>query len=294
MHKKEHWKNDDYYKISQTNEYTYRFSDNMGVYFDLFVGENKALLYDTGYGFGDIKKAVRKITDKPIIVVNSHGHLDHTCGNFQFADCKIYMHRNEQEIYMMHNSQDMRAKAVKYAKMQQKAKARHKHAIPERFDSDSYIKAEIPRCTEIDEGYVFDLGGVQLKTYIFGGHTKGGIALYDKTAKNLYSGDAISPFVWLFLNESDSLPHYVASLKKAGNIDFNHLYMAHASLPAEKKALGYYMDAAENLDYAAGYNFEPPGEIKGEVRLCVRSGYGQNDIRKKGFAAIAISEDKLK
>ncbi len=294
MHNSKHWKNDGYYKINQVNEHSYRFSDKMGVYFDLFVGESKALLFDTGYGFGNIRNAVGQITDRPLIVVNSHGHLDHTCGNFQFANCRIYMHRSEKEIYKMHNSPDMRTKAVKYAKMLQEAKDRHKHAIPDGFDSELYIKAEAPECAEIDEGFVFDLGGVQMEAYVFGGHTKGGIGLYDRTAKNLYAGDAISPFVWLFLNESDSLPHYITVLKKAEDIDFSYLYMSHALLPAKKKALDYYMDAAEYLDYAGGYDFVPPGEIKHEVRLCVRSGYGKNDIRKKGFAAIAISEDKLK
>lgn len=47
----------------------------------LLIGENKALLIDTGYGEGDIRSIVEEITRLPIMVINTHGHFDHTGGN---------------------------------------------------------------------------------------------------------------------------------------------------------------------------------------------------------------------
>ena len=50
----------------------------------LFVGTEKALLIDTGMGFGNIKDAVDAITNLPIIVANSHTHYDHVSNNYLF------------------------------------------------------------------------------------------------------------------------------------------------------------------------------------------------------------------
>ena len=43
----------------------------------LVIGREKACVIDTMNGYCDLKKEVRKITDKPLIVVNTHGHPDH-------------------------------------------------------------------------------------------------------------------------------------------------------------------------------------------------------------------------
>ena len=47
----------------------------------LLEGEEKALLIDTGWGAGNLRTFVEKLTDKPVIVTNTHGHLDHSGGN---------------------------------------------------------------------------------------------------------------------------------------------------------------------------------------------------------------------
>ena len=47
----------------------------------LLIGDEKAVLIDTLYGFGDLRQIVESITDKPVMVINTHGHFDHTGGN---------------------------------------------------------------------------------------------------------------------------------------------------------------------------------------------------------------------
>ena len=51
------------------------------LYCYLLVGEEKAMLIDTAYGVGDLRAMVASITDKPVMVCNTHGHFDHTGGN---------------------------------------------------------------------------------------------------------------------------------------------------------------------------------------------------------------------
>ena len=73
-----------YFTVYKYNDNLYQIKDALGVLATLVIGEEKALLLDTCYGIGNLKKEVEKITNKPLIVVNSHGHMDHSCGNYQF------------------------------------------------------------------------------------------------------------------------------------------------------------------------------------------------------------------
>ena len=51
------------------------------LYCYLLIGEEKAMLIDPAYGDGDLRAFVETITDKPVMVCNTHGHFDHTGGN---------------------------------------------------------------------------------------------------------------------------------------------------------------------------------------------------------------------
>src|SRR5258708_804186 len=54
----------------------------------LIVGENQALLFDTGMGISNIKKVVEGLTSLPVSVMNSHTHNDHVSDNWRFS--RIY------------------------------------------------------------------------------------------------------------------------------------------------------------------------------------------------------------
>jgi hydroxyacylglutathione hydrolase len=46
----------------------------------LLVGNENAMLIDTGIGIGDLKGFIRTLTDKPLMVCYTHNHPDHTGG----------------------------------------------------------------------------------------------------------------------------------------------------------------------------------------------------------------------
>src|SRR5262249_5843433 len=52
----------------------------------LIVGDQQALLFDTGIGISDIKKITGELTQLPIVALNSHTHNDHVGGNWQFGN----------------------------------------------------------------------------------------------------------------------------------------------------------------------------------------------------------------
>jgi len=58
-------------------------------YMYLLEGSNKALLIDTGYGAGNLKDFVSSLTDKDVLVVNTHYHPDHSAGNGEFEEVML-------------------------------------------------------------------------------------------------------------------------------------------------------------------------------------------------------------
>ena len=59
----------------------------------LIEGDNYALLIDSILGFGNLKTFCETLTDKKIVVANTHSHSDHVGGNFFFDSCYIH-HRD--------------------------------------------------------------------------------------------------------------------------------------------------------------------------------------------------------
>ena len=52
-----------------------------------FVGTDKVILVDTGFGKYKLTPVIRKISDLPIEVVLTHGHVDHIGGLQEFGEC---------------------------------------------------------------------------------------------------------------------------------------------------------------------------------------------------------------
>ena len=279
-----------YYEIIPQESGHYRITSKEAVFMDLFVGSKKALLWDTGYGYGNLKEVVKDITNLPLIIVNSHGHLDHSCGNYQFEET-IYIHEKDVAMCKEHNSITQRSGAIENAKHTlDYMTGIVENILPDNFDEEVYRNGGTGKLALIKEGDRFELGGLTLTVYEFPGHTAGSIGLLWEEKKYLFVGDAMNPFLWLFMPEALTLPEYCRTLDKAWAMDFTHFYMSHNPPRTEKTALLDYMDAADHLDYEKGVPFETPLAPGVAAKVCPREGYGPQDFEKPGFASIVISE----
>ena len=74
-----------------------------------------------------------------------------------------------------------------------------------------------------------DLGGRTLEVVHIPGHTRGSIALLDRQAGFLFSGDAINGQLWMQLGESTKLADYLESLNALDPIRpaFTELHTGH-------------------------------------------------------------------
>lgn len=286
-----------YYNIEKITEHIYMITSGEGTFCQLAVGEDKALLFDTGYGFGDLAGAVREITQLPLILVNSHGHLDHINGNVQF-DQKAYLHPADFALAAEHSSVSCRREAALNARQTvDHMTGEVSDILPDTFSDEAYIHASMPGFLPVKEGDVFSLGGVRLEVREFPGHTMGSIGLYCPEDGVLLVGDAFSPFTWLFTQESADLTTYIASLEKAVALQPQTLLFGHEIRPLTAECLADYLDCARHVtleSYEKGEPFESP-LVSGEgARVCAREGYRPMEFDKKGYASIVISKEHIK
>lgn len=282
-----------FYQWNEIRPHVYHIGSGEQVFMDLFVGTERALLFDTGYGFGDLRGEIAEITQLPLTVVNSHGHPDHAGANYQF-DGPIYIHPDDMELCAQHTNEASRRKSIEMARQTVNyISGQTIDILPTGFDQETYCCGGTGKLTPVREGVTFSLGGITLRVVEVPGHTAGSIGLLYEEEKMFFAGDAMSPFVWLFAPESKTLSDYIATLKKAKTFGFTHLVVAHHPVVLEGNVLDDYLDAAEHLDYEAGSPFSNPLFPEIEARICPRAGYSPMDMSKPGFASIVISRKHL-
>ena len=226
-----------YFTVYKYSDKLYQIKDKLGSLIDLVIGENKALVFDTGYGIGDLKKEIEAITSKPLIVLNSHGHMDHSCGNYQFE--KIYIHKKDIPLLKKHNSLKWRIRNVE--------SARNMNAIPDYFNYDNYITQNEGNIELINYNDIIDLGGITCEVINMEGHTRGSIGLFIKEEQLLIASDASCPFVWLFLEESTSLKKYKEMLERVLKLDFANFLVGHGPRLFPKYKMQEFLDVAKKM-----------------------------------------------
>jgi glyoxylase-like metal-dependent hydrolase (beta-lactamase superfamily II) len=251
--------NGKYFSIIKLDENVYHIHDPAGVYCSLIIGEEKALLFDTGHGFGDLKAAVNAITNKPLTVINSHGHFDHCGGNYQFKE--VYMHESDFELAKIHLSVETRINFLKFLR-------------ETRTDADfldgiaDNTNARQAKLIPLADGQIIDLGGRTIEVIHIPGHTQGCVALYDKKTKTLFTGDAISRHIWMFLDESTSLEILKDSMKKLKNWDILRLVPAHSPDPLRASMISRMIKCAEKVDPAKDKPYFAALEPNKRLHIC--------------------------
>lgn len=150
----------------------------------VLVGEEKAMVIDTGSGIGDLPAVIAKITDKPIVLVITHAHGDHTGGLGWFDE--YYMSAIDEGKYSkMDNPESHR----NYARF---ITARSGKTYPYDIEKDicTYPENAAPKRLDLVDGQTFDLGGRVVTAMKCPGHTPGSMVLLDPTTGILFAGDA--------------------------------------------------------------------------------------------------------
>ena len=167
----------------------------------LVEGEDKAALIDTGSGFGSLKQTVEKLTDKPVIVLLTHGHVDHAMGAGEFET--VYMNHNDDDIFKKHGQSSIRWDSLRMSE-----------EYVEVVSSDYIETADAGRFYPLKEGDRFDLGGCTLNTYACYGHTRGSMVFLLEEERILFLGDACNSRTFMFQDYSLTISEYEKNLKE--------------------------------------------------------------------------------
>ncbi|MDY3918228.1 MAG: MBL fold metallo-hydrolase [Candidatus Limivivens sp.] len=248
----------------------------------LVEGEEKAALLDTGSGFGSLKAAVEKLTDKPLLVLLTHGHTDHAMGAGEFE--MVYMNHRDDYIYVPHGEEPFRREGMHMAEP---------GVLLEDSDYIPTVSQEVFR--DLKGGDSFDLGGVTIKIYDCAGHTKGSVVMLIPEERMLLLGDACNSFTFLYDDYSLTVTEYEENLKKLKadtEGTYDRVLASHGDGELPPDIIDSVIEVCE--DIKAGRAEEIPFEFRGTHGLIAKAMKGPGQGRLDGGSGnIVYSRDRI-
>lgn len=206
----------------------------------LVEGTDKAALIDTGSGVGNLKEYVQKITSKPIIVILTHGHVDHASGAADFDE--VYMNHDDDGVYKEHNQLTIRKDYIKMT---------NKVGFEKLKESDYVKQRPSSNYKDLKDGLKFELGGTTLIVYNATGHTPGMMPILFKEQRILLVGDAASKSsTFLFDKNALGIASYEKSMKdllEKTNGKFDKIFLSHRTGEAPKELLSNIISLCEDI-----------------------------------------------
>lgn len=249
------------YEIEKIQDNLYSINENITnnkfpIIIYLVTGKEKAALIDTGIGTGNLNETVRLITKKPVVVLHTHGHLDHIGADALFS--QLYL--NYKEYSLANRCGDFEAltqERLNFIKLNLKDR-------PEMYaDIKSHIvKSEKIYYKNISDGDIINLGGIKLEAVSTPGHTAGSISYVNNEDHYAFTGDGIADIHWFDGEESikvqdflNTLNHFESKAKSVKKIYAAHVPKAFDSelindlRIAARAIINGAEDEIENADY---------------------------------------------
>ncbi len=167
---------DEYFTVQAIDERTFAIGEPRYVqqcYSYLIIGSERAILFDAGPGYFDIRAVAESLTDKPITFLPSHFHFDHTGNEITFdrvavVDLPYLRERAPQNVLALTRNEHLGfAEGIENIAL----------------EIDEWVKP----------GSDISLGDRMLRVLYTPGHTEDSISLFDADANLLFTGDFVYP-----------------------------------------------------------------------------------------------------
>jgi glyoxylase-like metal-dependent hydrolase (beta-lactamase superfamily II) len=205
----------------------------------LVIGRDLALLFDSGMGVGNIKQVVERLTDLPVLLVNSHSHWDHIGDSWRFE--RVWVHEAEAD--------DLRAGVGNERMRRALAPERLNRPLPDGVDLQTFSIPGVEPERTLHGGERIDLGGRTFVVVTTGGHSPGGITLVDEANGVALVADAVyAGALYAHLDHSDPVV-YRETLRRLADLapSLKKLYPSHNGYPLPASFLTQVNDANESI-----------------------------------------------
>lgn len=201
------------------------YDNKVSVYMYLLEGEKEALLIDTGLGAITLYTICKELTDRPITVVLTHGHVDHIGGTGAFD--KVWLAKEDEALYHAHSELKVRNIFTK------------EELLP--------VKEQLLYFTR---HMIFDLGKRTVEVIPTPGHSVGSVCLLDKERRWLFTGDTCcKAHVLLQMQYAAPILTYRKSIQYLWNRqqDYDITWPGHHDKPVEKQVIKDFLEAVDGI-----------------------------------------------
>ena len=259
----------DYYKVIDMGDNIYHIWEPAGTASSLILGKTRALLIDTGYGYGDLKSMVRSLTDLPLRVVNTHCHIDHAGGNYLFqGNTRVVDEREirlqtifsiginpyEENVYRLYQTEQKPLVIQKILR----EKSPEEYPWPQDFDKEKYLEYKECKFDALQDGENIELGERKVKVIFLPGHTMGSVVFFDEQTGTLFSGDNISNSLWIQFDQSENVYRFAEHLKDVQKLPIRKIISSHKQIPWPPEIIQLELDAIAHITLEDSTTFIHP------------------------------------
>ncbi len=273
----------EFYRTEKVNDRITGIRSLTGEIMYLIEGKDKAALIDTCLGVGHLKKTVEALTDRPITVLLTHGHLDHAMGAPEFET--VYMNHADREVYEAMAPFEERNNYIR---------GNLGGKLPD-FSPEDYVPVSPMNFHDLKDGDSFDLGGVHVDAYALAGHTKGTMVFLIREERIMVLGDACNPATFLFDKNSLTVEEYRKGLQEFQQRhkgSYDKVFLCHQVMELGPELVDNVIEVCD--DILAGKTDDQPFEFMGQVNWiakAVKEGFRRVDGK---IGNIIYSKDRIK
>ena len=261
--------------------------DVTGVSAYLVVGDEKAVLIDTCTGIKGLKELVEGLTDKPVTVLLTHSHGDHSGSVADFET--VYIHPDDLK-FLTGAAQGAGGIGMRLGFANGN--------VPGAPFTESDLVADPPADKEyklLSDGMTFDLGGISVETIHVPGHTAGSCTFLFPEERSMLYGDALNSNTLLACRESVTIEAYQKGLQHLKTYEdrYDTAYYSHGPAIGPKSCLEDNLDLCEKILDGTDFAEEQPFMGGGTACLAAeREGFME---RKDGrFGNIVYDRERIR